>query len=137
MGLSCSCGGWDGDGWYYIVKTKLLSETPFYRDRKAVFDQEFFFPLGTKRGRKCKSCGSMIKVGENCIEFERYISTEGDEIKERIHGDEMQIASWFHCERCGEQYLNLEELGYCVDITENMFDLLAEYREEHGIKLVA
>lgn len=137
MSLSCSCGEWDGDGWYYVVKSKLLCEVPFYVDGKAVWDQEFFFPLATKRARKCKSCKELIKVGENCIEFTRHVSTEGDEISERIHGDEMEIASWFHCEKCGEQYLNLEDLGYCVDISENMFDLLAEHREQHGIELAA
>lgn len=131
MPLSCECDEWDGNGWYYIVKSKLLSEVPFVVDGKEVWDQEFFFPLDVKRARRCKSCQELIKVGENCIEFLRHISTEGDEIKERIYGEEMEIASWYHCEKCGEQYLNLESLGYCVDISENMFELLKEYREQH------
>ena len=47
------------------------------------------------------------------------------------------MASWFACEDCGEIYLNLEELGYCVDISENMNDLLAEYRELHDTPAMA
>ena len=133
MRLSCSCPEFNGDGFYYTIKSKLLCETPIYMDGKAIWDQEFFFPLTTKSSRRCKSCNTKIKVGDDCIEFERHISTEGDEIKERIYGDEMRLASWFHCAKCGEQYLNLEELGYCVDIAENMHDLLMEYREQYPL----
>lgn len=38
------------------------------------------------------------------------------------------MASWFLCEKCGEIHANLEDIGYCVDIQENMADLLVEYR---------
>ena len=136
MGLSCSCGEWDGDGWYYIVKSKLLCEVPFYEGGKAVWDQEFFFPLATKRHRACRSCKEKIEVGDRCIEFERYRNSEND-IEERIYGTEVQLASWFMCEKCGEQYLNLEALGYCVGISENMFNLLREHRENHRIELAS
>lgn len=136
MGLSCECYEWEGEGFYYTVKSRLLNEEPIIIDGKEVWDQEFFFPLATRRARRCCSCKNLIRVGEPCIEFKRHVSTEGDDIKERIHGDEMQIASWFHCEKCGEQYLNLEGLGYCIDISENMFALLDEYKELHDVSVL-
>lgn len=130
MGLSCSCPDWDDSNWYYTVKSKLLNNEPIYNDGKVIWDEEFFFPLATKRSRICKSCKKKIAVGDLCIEFERKRNAAND-IEERIYGGEVEMASWFHCEECGEQYLNLEALGYCVDINENMHNLLKEYREEH------
>lgn len=123
MGLSCTCGEWDGDGWYY-----LFSEP---KGDKA------FDILKTNRAKRCCSCKSLIAVGDNCLEFPRYQSTAEGSVNESIYGDEMPLASYWMCETCGEQYLNLDALGYCIDITENMLELLAEYREEHGIKLAA
>jgi hypothetical protein len=56
------------------------------------------------------------------------------EIEVNILGEdaEIMIAPWHHCEKCGEQFLNLTALGYCVTPSDNMMDLLAEYRDEHG-----
>ena len=110
MGLSCSCSDWDGEGWYYIQAT------------------EDFTKLSTSRGKRCCSCKELVSIGSDCLKFKRYRGPTSD-IEERICGDEVQIAPWFMCEKCGEQYMNLEALGYCIYIGDNMLDLLGEYRE--------
>lgn len=110
MSLSCSCSEWDG-GWYYVIS----SEPDFQK-------------LNTTRRKRCCSCKELIDIGAESLEFPRYRCPVTD-VEEKILGDEINIASWFMCEKCGEQYLNLEALGYCININENMFDLLEEYKE--------
>jgi len=133
MSLSCSWDyEWDGDGWYWIRREKVISK--FHVAGKVVFDIEFFQQLWTKRSRKCKSCGTKINPGDTCVEFERYRGCRHD-IEFRIYDETegVPIASWFLCESCGEIHANLDALGYCVDIQENMPSLLAEYHHENGI----
>ena len=113
--LSCSCPDWEFDdeweGWLYYGPSDF-----------SVFDK--------KRRKRCCSCKELIDIDSLCLEFgrTRYPRTE---IEDRIYGEgnEIEIASYFMCDKCGEQYLNLEALGYCIDITDNMFDLLEEYQE--------
>ena len=123
MGLSCSCGEWDGDGWYW--------EYTLPRDENQIYTK-----LKTNRGRKCCSCAGWISVGDDVLEFARFRSANSD-IEERIYGDTVRLASWFMCEECGEIFLNLDALGYCVQIDDHMAALLEEYREQHGVELAA
>lgn len=115
-GLSCSCPDWDGEGWFYT-----------YVDD--------FVTLKTKRSRRCKSCNATIKVGDECVEFDRYRSPNCD-VEENIYGEggEVPLASHYHCSTCGEQFFNLTALGFCVDIQDNMMNLLDEYRRTYGDK---
>jgi hypothetical protein len=39
------------------------------------------------------------------------------------------MADWVMCEECSDQFFNLEALGFCVLVGENMQELLAEYVE--------
>ena len=110
MGLSCSCPDWEGEGWFYIPAT------------------EDFIKLDTNRSKRCCSCKELIGLGDDCLKFKRYRSPVSD-IEEKICGDEVQMAPWYMCEKCGEQYMNLEALGYCLDISENMLGLLEEYKQ--------
>ena len=120
MSLSCDCQEWDGDGIYLTKFTLNDLENGM---------EEFFFPLNTKRGRKCASCSKHIKIGELCVEFERFIGCRS-EVEYRIYGDEGRpLSSWFLCERCGEIHANLEDLGYCINIQDNMESLLEEYKQ--------
>lgn len=133
MGLQCSWDNeWDGDGWYWMRRDDCKGV--FCASGKKEYDIEFFRPLWTKRSRKCKSCGAKISPGETCVEFERYRGCHHD-IEFRIYDETegVPLASWFLCEKCGEIHANLDALGYCVDINENMASLLAEYHHEHGI----
>ena len=124
MGLSCSCSDeWDGDGWYWELKQETVGHDPL--------ETEYFFHLAADKSRRCCSCQSKIRPGDLALVFKRYQSSNAFQY-ERLGWETVEIAPWYMCERCGEQYLNLEDLGYCIDIAENMFDLLAEYREMHG-----
>lgn len=91
-------------------------------------EMAYFFPLETKRSRKCCSCGTKIKVNDLSLRFNRWRGPT--EFEEKIFGyEEIPIASWYMCEKCGEIYLNLESLGFCINIEDNMNGLLKDYRE--------
>lgn len=137
MSLQCSWDNeWDGDGWYWIRRENCNGI--IHAGGKREYDMEFFRQLWTKRSRKCKSCGAKIKPGEVCVEFERYRGCQ-HEIEFRIYDETegVPMASWFLCESCGEVHANLDALGYCVDIQDDMTALLAEYHKEHGISITA
>lgn len=116
MSLSCSCAEWEGEGigWYYA---------------------EDFTNLNTKTRKRCRSCKQMIEKQATCIEFNRFQYPQ-NEVQCRIAGDwdvEMPLASWYYCESCGEIFLNLADLGYCIDLDDDdMRDLLEEYHHLTG-----
>jgi len=110
--LSCSCSYDDDyDYWY----------SP----------DEFFNELQTKRSRKCCSCKAKIAVGDQCLKFNIYRRPLYD-IEERIYGDEVPLADKYMCEACGEVFLNLHDLKYCVDIYSSMQEALKEYHNLTG-----
>ena len=115
MPLSCACQYIDDAKWYFYVPS------------------DFSF-LETKRSRRCSSCKCLIKPKSECIIFERFRYSR-DEIEDKIYGEGegINIPPLFMCPGCGEQYLNLHAYGYCVDPLENMYALLKEHRELHGI----
>ena len=117
--LSCSCYDDDECAWYYNSLEK-------------------FIPLATKhnRRRRCCSCHKPIDIGASVVRIDRWRPPR-DEIELRIarHDDaEIPLAAWFLCEECGEIFLNLNAIGYCIDVSESMQDLLKEYHEMTGWK---
>lgn len=114
MSLSCSCNDYDGDGWYHFGPV-----------------EDDYYTLDTKRWRKCCSCKALILPGDLCAKFNRACAPRTD-IEERISGDEVSLAPWFMCEGCADQYFNLEALGFCVTLGDNMMNLLREYVEMKG-----
>lgn len=111
--LSCSCD-YDGDGWYYIQACD-------------------FETFARKKRKRCCSCHQLIDIGARCVVFDRYRPPVSD-IEERICGDEVELASWFMCEWCGEMYFNLESLGYCIFLGDSMKENLQEYWDMTGFK---
>jgi predicted RNA-binding Zn-ribbon protein involved in translation (DUF1610 family) len=114
MSLTCTCSDYEGEGWYYTPPNDVSK-------------------LKTSKRKRCSSCNELIDIEASCYEFKRYRCPQ-NEIEERIYRDgaEIELASFYMCEKCGDQYMNLEDLGFCIDICENMFDLLEEYIEEYG-----
>ena len=106
MSISCYCGDWDGEGWYY-------------------FEPDDYSHLTTKRWRKCCSCNALIRPGDLSAKFTRETQPNEGSIEWRIYGDEMPLPPWFMCETCADLYFSLTELGYCVSLTkgESMRDL--------------
>lgn len=106
------------------------SEYDFYFD-----EPEWFEPLATKRRKRCASCRALLNIGQEVLKFECYRYPLTD-IEEKIYGEcgEIQMASKYHCEKCGEVFLNLAAYGYCVDPTVNMDELLREHWEYTGFE---
>jgi hypothetical protein len=116
MGLSCTCKEWYGDPGTW-----------------AFFQPKDFTVLTTKRRKRCCSCKALIDVGSDCLRFDR-LRAPYNEIEEKILGDEILIPPHYMCYHCGEIYLNLEAIGYCVNPYESMDELLSEYHEMTGFK---
>lgn len=115
MGLTCTCNDWDGDPgtWCFYVP-------------------EDFTQFNLPRRKRCSSCNCLIDKGADCLEFERE-RVPYTEIEANITGeDQIQIASLFLCEKCGEYYLNLSDLGYCISPLDDVRELLKEYHELVG-----
>lgn len=86
---------------------------------------------------KCTSCNKEIKKGDVVLHFTCYKSPDEnsdnpDEIKAWEDGDYFALPDEFHCERCGEIYLNLNVLGYCLSSGDYMPECLKEYQEMTG-----
>lgn len=114
MSLSCSCGDYDDSSWYYT----------FGKD---------FTTLQTKRSRKCCSCGTKIKPGDDCVKFERNRPPNSD-IEYRIYGNEVPLASWYMCEECGGVFLSVDELGMCFNLDGDIREQVREMNHEGGLK---
>ena len=89
MSLSCSCG-YENFEWLY-------------------YPPNYFTTLKTDTRRKCKSCGTLIEIGADCLKFER---EDNDE-------EQTTLPTWYYCEECGGLYFALEDLGFCIQIDEN------------------
>ncbi len=116
MSLSCSCDfdKDDHESWYYFPTN--------------------FTTLTTTKRKRCKSCDDLIDKGSVVVEFENWRHPT-DEIEERCKGEEIQIASFFMCEKCGEIFLNLSALGFCMDLDySTMQRCLADYHQMTGFK---
>lgn len=128
MTLSCSCDyDWEPEPGAWLID----------------WNQDWDFePLDSKRRKRCASCGVLIDIGAQAIKYNRfrYPYTEAES---RINGRDwydweepwIPKAPIYHCEKCGEIFLNLHSLGFnCVDPNENMRSSLAEYIELYDPK---
>jgi len=133
MSLSCSCdyddyefeaGDWTY--WYYI-------------------DQIDFEKLGTTKRKRCCSCNELIDINSLCLKFQRFRYPYNDiesKIKTGLDLEDsfcdkpsIPIVDHYHCERCGEIWLNLSDVGYeCLVPSENMVESLKEYQGLIGFK---
>ena len=108
--MMCECDS-DAD-WFYIAG-------------------EDFAPLATKRRKRCSSCNALIDVGADALAFNCWRSPTTD-IEEDIYGEEVPLATKYHCEECGGLFMALSERGYCIDPCENMRELAREHGQiEH------
>lgn len=114
MGLSCSCPDWDKEPGTWCF-----------------FPPDDFTVFQGKRRKRCCSCNELIEIGALHLEFHRERAPYND-IEERILGEEIPMMPLRMCESCGETYLNLSAIGYCLVPTDDMRECLAEYWEETG-----
>jgi len=98
MGLTCECG--DDYEFYY---------TP----------PEDYTELKTSKRKRCVSCNNLIDIG-SVVTIHYCWRSPNSEIEEKIHGDEVAIASKYHCEECADIEFNLTELGFCINLGDSM-----------------
>lgn len=116
MPLSCSCefDDWypEPGEWYYIGPVDYMPLTRAAPKRK--------------RRPRCWSCKELIDWPDLVVKFERI--RVADELQAFIFGDEYEyeIAPRFHCERCGDLYYSIKELGYCGEPGANQLELAKE-----------
>jgi hypothetical protein len=131
--LSCSC---DTD---YDPEPGEI----FYTPRQ---DMDFE-TLATKRRQRCKSCKRLINIGETVLRHDRARYPRNDIESRIVLGMWLEdafccnymipIADHYHCERCGEIYLNLTSLGFdCLMPDEDMEAALKEYHKLSGFDYV-
>lgn len=111
MALSCVCPDYDEyevGGWYYYPPAEYST-----------------MPLAPRR-KRCCSCHSLIEPGAVVQKYDRN-RHPCNEIEERLRGDEIPLAPWYHCEKCADLYLSLKDLGFCVELADSMPDLLEQY----------
>jgi len=112
MSLTCSC---DGDyDWYY--------DKP-----------DDYSLLETNRRRRCVSCNDLIELGAT-VTLHTCWRPPNCDYEENRFGDEVQLANKYHCEKCADIEFNLTELGFCINLGDNMNDLLHDYHEVYGPK---
>jgi len=89
--------------------------------------------LQTSKRQRCWSCERLIEIGADVLVFSRYKVPYTD-VEIKIYGDdgEIDLANKYHCERCGDIYLSLEELGFCVYPEDNQFELLDDYHKHYS-----
>lgn len=71
-------------------------------------------------------------MGDLSIPFARWKFAEWYTIEAKIYGEgnEVPMPTWFMCERCGDLYYSLTELGFCISLgSDDMRDLVREYAE--------
>ena len=114
MSLSCSCGEWDGEGIGFYEPTD-------------------FVKLKSKQRKRCKSCAGLIDVGSDCLRWDRMRHPQ-TEVEIKILGEDAEVflAPYYFCEDCGCIYLSLNELGFCLDPTDEMSEMLREYQEDYA-----
>lgn len=112
--LSCDCDfdKSDFDSWY--------------------MNPDDFSTLCSTRRKRCVSCAQLIDVGTTILEFECY-RRPYNRIEERCKGEEIRTASSYMCEECGDIFMNLIAVGFCLNIYEgSMQCALQEYHELTG-----
>ena len=109
--LSCSCREWDGNGIGYTIP----------------YD---FTNLNTSKRKRCTSCCILIDIGSPVLLFSRFRATR-TEVEVNIYGEDgkVKLCNHYLCDKCGEIYLNLDVLGYCLDPRKDMTEYLLEYHE--------
>ena len=109
MSISCECDWGDEAAWYWETSAD-------------------FTALNTMRSRKCCSCGTKIKPGDDCYVLHRH-RHPASYIEERIHGDEVPLAPYHLCESCGGLLMSVSDLGLCWNIGDNIKTDVREWAE--------
>ena len=105
--LPCNCEYGESETWY-----SLPSDFSLFKKWRA---------------KRCCSCNKLIKFNDICLEFGLTRATT-NELEEKIYGDEKPLAPHYQCESCGEVFFNLQSIGYCIDIENDMDEYMKDYK---------
>ena len=107
MTISCAIEC-DGAAWWWSFGLRLF-----------VYDKN--------RGKRCCSCGSMVRRDARFMRIDRWRACVSD-IEERIYGDEFPLSAWVVCEQCAPILVKLSKMNVDVDLGgSNLHDLLSEF----------
>ncbi len=115
MPLTCECPTNNDPGEYLV-------EEP---DDYSVYD--------LPRGRRCRSCKTMIRRGDTCTAHPCFRYPISDTEADIVGGEDAQVtlAPRYLCEQCSDTYFSLRELGFCAMPDEDMDELLFYYQETY------
>lgn len=116
MALSCNCDFEPEPGDWYWYPPEDFTRMPVLKRRK-----------------KCVSCNSILEPKSLVLRFNRCKIPDTD-VECKIYGvdGEIPLAAWYLCERCGEIWLNLADIGYkCVN-PNDVIKAQKEYWEMTG-----
>ena len=94
---------------------------------------EDILPLDSEHTRRCQSCRKQIRPGDMCLRFDcwRYPETD-EEIDQYDEDGKVPLPDEYLCEDCGEIYMNLTDLGYCIGLGADMCEALQDYQDMTG-----
>lgn len=101
--------------------------------KRWIADEDFSkMPLLSRR-KKCCSCNNLLEPGSEVVKITRNKVPETD-VEIKIYGEdgEIPLATWYLCEKCGEIYLTLTEIGYKCIYPPDTLDAREEYWEITG-----
>ncbi|MBU2844033.1 hypothetical protein [Acidithiobacillus thiooxidans] len=112
MTISCAIEC-DGAAWWWSANMRLL-------------------PYDKNRGKRCCSCGDMVRRGAKYIQVERW-RDNANEVEERIYGDEVPLASWVVCESCAPIFVKFYNMNVDLGLgVTNLDNLLGEFETLYG-----
>lgn len=116
MALSCSCDFEPEPGAKCWLAGEDFSKMPLLSRRK-----------------RCCSCNHLLEPGSEVVKIARNKIPETD-VEVKIYGEdgEIPLATWYLCEKCGEIYLTLAEIGYECIYPPDTLDAQEEYWEITG-----
>ena len=90
-------------------------------------DEAYYNTYYLKRGRKCPSCGSMIRPGDRAYAIPRWRNPTDFELLEGLQPEfePVEVVPGWLCEGCGDLHVSMLEAGYCADSYGN---LLADWK---------
>lgn len=91
-----------------------------------------FQPWPYKRGRRCQSCGKMVRSGDDCGIIHRFRAPTNFEYERLGIDGDVEIGSYVWCEECAGLAFSLADLGYCFDCESDMRELVREHAQMHG-----
>ena len=96
---------------------------------KIWYEPNNYSTLEASKRKRCCSCEELISIGDTVAKFTRYKIPES-EVEVNIWGEdgEIPLADHYMCESCADLYYSISELRFCVQLGNDMRDVLEQYK---------